>query len=297
MGSSEYTWLPGNEEPVKSSRSLKTGLLLASGLVGVAGGLSALSSLFSNQHQAGHSFVPKVGVDRVLIKPALPDAIAFPNPLSLNGPNAIFLYAEQAAHDTTLTAGRECDVEDGVVYGAQVYGAERARDGRAQSLLATPTGNAADTIRGRLLTCARGDVSLVLQKADDLADQAAARSGRETSRGTVRVVTKDGSYHSAFWYYLPLGAGVNKTEVALGAKRTGAEVVDALPANALHGKTIFITGSYVGLGEETARQLLRAGAHIVAANRDPVKQAAWLEKMRREAGLSDGLPALLNELL
>eukprot|EP00457_Paulinella_chromatophora_P003283 gb/GEZN01003290.1/.p1 GENE.gb/GEZN01003290.1/~~gb/GEZN01003290.1/.p1 ORF type:complete len:434 (+),score=60.53 gb/GEZN01003290.1/:32-1303(+) len=85
--------------------------------------------------------------------------------------------------------------------------------------------------------------------------------------------------------------GVDKVLVTPGQpgrKRTAFQVVDSLPPNVLSGLTVLITGGYSGLGEETARQLLKAGADVVVAGRNADKQSAWLSAMKREFALAPG---------
>jgi NAD(P)-dependent dehydrogenase (short-subunit alcohol dehydrogenase family) len=60
---------------------------------------------------------------------------------------------------------------------------------------------------------------------------------------------------------VPLGSG-------FGAASTASEVIKGFD---LTGKTAIVTGGYAGLGLETTRTLLSAGAHVVVPVRDPAK--------------------------
>ena len=55
------------------------------------------------------------------------------------------------------------------------------------------------------------------------------------------------------------------------------EVLDGLD---LSGRVFLVTGSSIGLGEESARGLSAHGAHVAMAARDPVKNAEAVERIR-----------------
>ena len=64
-----------------------------------------------------------------------------------------------------------------------------------------------------------------------------------------------------------------------GAQTEAGEVVDGID---LHGRLAVITGASGGIGLETARALLRAGAEVVLANRDPGKSERALADLRSD---------------
>lgn len=67
----------------------------------------------------------------------------------------------------------------------------------------------------------------------------------------------------------PLGSG-------FGAATTASEVIKG---HDLTGKTAIVTGGYAGLGLETTRALLSAGAHVVVPVRDPAKAQKTLASL------------------
>ena len=64
-----------------------------------------------------------------------------------------------------------------------------------------------------------------------------------------------------------------------GARTTADE---ALAGVDLSGKTVFVTGGYSGLGQETARAMAARGAHVVIAGRDLAKADAAAEEIRAQ---------------
>src|SRR4051812_2039887 len=56
--------------------------------------------------------------------------------------------------------------------------------------------------------------------------------------------------------------------------------MNALPDQ--HGRTAVITGANSGIGLEAARELARAGAHVVMACRDTTKGGAAADAIRKE---------------
>src|SRR5215469_6667665 len=67
----------------------------------------------------------------------------------------------------------------------------------------------------------------------------------------------------------PIGSG-------FGAETTAAEVIRGID---LSGKTAIVTGGYSGIGLETARTLVSAGARVIVAGRDLSKAKSALAAM------------------
>lgn len=63
----------------------------------------------------------------------------------------------------------------------------------------------------------------------------------------------------------------------MSAKKTAYDVVDGVN---LEGRVFLVTGPYAGLGAETTKALLRAGANVVGAGRNADLQAQFTEDLR-----------------
>ena len=66
-----------------------------------------------------------------------------------------------------------------------------------------------------------------------------------------------------------------------GAQSTADEVLEGKD---LSGRTVFITGGYSGLGQETARAMAAKGAHVIISGRDATKLAAAADALAEETG-------------
>ena len=81
---------------------------------------------------------------------------------------------------------------------------------------------------------------------------------------------------------------------AFGFDSTADEV---LADKDLHGRTVFITGGYSGLGRETARAMAARGAHIILSGRDATKLSAAADAIEEETGARvEFLPCDLSSL-
>ena len=62
-------------------------------------------------------------------------------------------------------------------------------------------------------------------------------------------------------------------ETGLGARSEPDEILSGIDLN---GKNVLVSGGYSGIGLETTRALVKAGAHVhVPARRPETAQAAW----------------------
>ena len=59
---------------------------------------------------------------------------------------------------------------------------------------------------------------------------------------------------------------------------------DVLEGKDLSGRTVFITGAYSGLGQETARAMAARGAHIIMSGRDATKLSAAADAIATDTG-------------
>eukprot|EP00457_Paulinella_chromatophora_P001787 gb/GEZN01001789.1/.p1 GENE.gb/GEZN01001789.1/~~gb/GEZN01001789.1/.p1 ORF type:complete len:843 (+),score=163.23 gb/GEZN01001789.1/:194-2530(+) len=137
-------------------------------------------------------FVPKAGVDDVVVKPVLPQdkpILLQAVPPALVKAHCLFYYGEGQV-PTELADGKESE-QEGWIYGAKLDGA-----------LAVPTGMQGDVLKGQLLCFSALSFSAKLKLADGLnkfnADKPDEGSVR---RGTVKVVDKQGGTHDAYWYF------------------------------------------------------------------------------------------------
>lgn len=64
-----------------------------------------------------------------------------------------------------------------------------------------------------------------------------------------------------------------------GATTTADEVLAGID---LSGKTVFVTGGYSGLGQETARAMAARGAHVIIAGRDLAKAETAADEIRAQ---------------
>eukprot|EP00457_Paulinella_chromatophora_P005738 gb/GEZN01005755.1/.p1 GENE.gb/GEZN01005755.1/~~gb/GEZN01005755.1/.p1 ORF type:complete len:517 (-),score=60.03 gb/GEZN01005755.1/:131-1681(-) len=281
----DYTALADDVSPPSSLLQAFSAVAGTAGmLLGVISMATTKSSLFFSRDvdEGGDSaFVPRQGVTRVMARPRLPSDMSGGMFLSdLVGPSALFLY--QGIVPAAL-------MNDGTAQAGWVYGAKlRPKDltgKKDSSLVAFATGHSADVVRGQLLRWPKQfSFRDKLRAADELHSS--------LRREVVSVVLKDGSVVKAFWYVQALGQK-EKTGVRCSAKK----VVDALRPLALRGRIIFITGTCVGLGAETTRQLLRTGATVVVGNRNSKQQDEWIAKTRIELNLDkDRLSGIVLDL-
>lgn len=63
-----------------------------------------------------------------------------------------------------------------------------------------------------------------------------------------------------------------------------ATALEVIAGHDLRGQTALITGGASGIGLETTRALLRAGAHVFVAVRDPQRAAAALAGLEARSG-------------
>eukprot|EP00808_Paulinella_micropora_P024834 g66135.t1 len=204
MASLDYVGLR-DEASVKLMSPLK----LAGGLLGTAlalgGSLKALASgvkynLFQGNHEYDTDFVPKSGVDYVLVRVdgRAPGSLSMLSP-SLAGPSCLFAYGplEPTRPDDQgnqpFASGAK--IEEGWLYGA-VFDPQL-------NPWAYPTGNPEDVLIGRLFCWSSVTFYKKLQIADEYRNYDPRRpEATVLRRGTVWVVRRDGSAAKAYWYYM-----------------------------------------------------------------------------------------------
>eukprot|EP00808_Paulinella_micropora_P018218 g1949.t1 len=151
--------------------------------------------VFSSVHSGSHSerqFTPKDGMDKVLVRPGPPVQFLTPG---MRAPACLFLYAEGAHFSKQALAIAQLaqSEEDAWLYGAS------HPNGAA---LATPTGQPADAIKGKLCCFAASTFREQLDKADSLYDYQTDGSQGTGSRSIASIVREDGSHKEAYWYYM-----------------------------------------------------------------------------------------------
>eukprot|EP00457_Paulinella_chromatophora_P006517 gb/GEZN01006535.1/.p1 GENE.gb/GEZN01006535.1/~~gb/GEZN01006535.1/.p1 ORF type:complete len:504 (+),score=59.88 gb/GEZN01006535.1/:129-1640(+) len=136
------------------------------------------------------AFVPKQGVNKVLVKPGNPGPLQFLPFMGGSKPssaNALFLYAGAIQYKLAIGIGSE----EGWVYGAVL--APNANQ-------ASITGDPAHILKGRILTWDPPTFQEQLALADELMGYDPSHPN-EVRREVVSVVRKDGSTTNAYWYY------------------------------------------------------------------------------------------------
>lgn len=92
------------------------------------------------------------------------------------------------------------------------------------------------------------------------------------------------------WHYLVAGWAVGclltHVAVVVGSRRFLAGGLCS-STKRLTGQTVVITGANVGIGKETARDMLRRGAHVIFACRDVAKAEAARQELRGEGGRAE----------
>jgi NAD(P)-dependent dehydrogenase (short-subunit alcohol dehydrogenase family) len=86
------------------------------------------------------------------------------------------------------------------------------------------------------------------------------------------------------------------TAAMLSNARPAMTADEVLAGTDLSGHVSVVTGASGGLGFETARALAAHGARVVLASRDPAKNMAAADRIRRETGRSDAADEVVLEL-
>eukprot|EP00808_Paulinella_micropora_P005057 g73328.t1 len=176
-----------------------------------AGGGSArghLSPLFSRgggSGGAGHGkshapFMPPQGVTDVVVRPGpaggLQLAGAIPHQ-ALVPPNCLLSYGNLAQHEEGSAFISGAEVTPAVVYGAVLRPHPTLKD-----MLAHPTGNETNVVKGQLLCWPPPDFPYKLQQADQFWGYDPSKPSQNTvRRAVVSAVTEAGTVLRAFWHY------------------------------------------------------------------------------------------------
>eukprot|EP00808_Paulinella_micropora_P013789 g64364.t1 len=159
--------------------------------------------------EARGPFVPRQGIEEVLVRPA---AGAWPlygagmSALmpSLTGPKCLFIYGdllnEQGPHSFLSPRFTEgCKWEEAWLYGAHW----------TRGALAQPTGHTGDVLKGRLMCWPSLSFAAKLRAADlELNYNPRAEASTNVRRTVAPVVKKDGTSAQAYWYYQTQPSGV-----------------------------------------------------------------------------------------
>eukprot|EP00808_Paulinella_micropora_P015364 g14165.t1 len=154
------------------------GMLMATAFAAGAG----LRSIYTGgrvQNAQPHFFLPKDGVDKVLVTGASLSPLNLIQ--RLGGASAIYV----------ATNVPPPQLDSGKAVPGWVYGASSIEF--AGKTIPVPTGSPGDVLRGTLLTWPGGDFAAALKTADDIFGG--------MRRGIVNVVKEDGTAEKAYWYY------------------------------------------------------------------------------------------------
>eukprot|EP00808_Paulinella_micropora_P020980 g9781.t1 len=137
-------------------------------------------------------FSPRIGVDKVTVKPGPPSAllgIVTPD----KGPTCLFTYGSLRDHDEgNLPFATGSKIRDGWLYGAALKRGKK---------MANPTGLAADILKGRLLCWQRLPFQDKLRAVDKERGYVPGVTKTSVKRGIVSVVLQDGQIENAYWFY------------------------------------------------------------------------------------------------
>eukprot|EP00808_Paulinella_micropora_P001411 g5654.t1 len=179
----------GRQKQRLSACSLTSGSLILLALASFTAYV-IIASFFSSSALTGLlasvSFFPKGGIDKVLVKESPPQTL---DPLPRNGdPPAIFFY-EANTPSNLKTGGSE---QEAYVYGASMQAVVPA-DGGEMRMLAVPTGNPGNVVKGWVVIWPAASFTSALLKANEAYGY--------LRREIVQTVLRDGSVQPAFWFF------------------------------------------------------------------------------------------------
>eukprot|EP00457_Paulinella_chromatophora_P006844 gb/GEZN01006863.1/.p1 GENE.gb/GEZN01006863.1/~~gb/GEZN01006863.1/.p1 ORF type:complete len:411 (+),score=55.77 gb/GEZN01006863.1/:79-1233(+) len=159
-------------------------------MVTTVGGLAAKHLLQSSTSPSGGPtpFVPKEGINTVLVHPGRPGTLQLLAPNLMRTANCIFAYAKQ---DLAQLEKEGVTATDGWVYGMQVMPEHR---------FPIATGNAGDVLKGRLLCWALDSFHDQLNVIDGMMGYDPKATDPLVGRAVVPVVFEDGSAVPAYIY-------------------------------------------------------------------------------------------------
>eukprot|EP00808_Paulinella_micropora_P005550 g10842.t1 len=192
MASFEYISLDGDgKQNVVAPLLQRLTSLVGLGFLGGVGWIASRVSFFSNltTHPGPRPFTPKAGVKSVLVQQTLPGPLQTVLLSSVQSrPSCLFSYGQLGPKQLHIGSQAISGFMEGWVYGAKLFG----------GLVASPTGLAADVIKGQLLCWQDGSLAAQLPSYH----LSSHYQDCSVKRGVVTVVRKDGSSIRSFWYYV-----------------------------------------------------------------------------------------------
>eukprot|EP00808_Paulinella_micropora_P003926 g36286.t1 len=205
---------------------------------------------------------PASGLEAVSVRPGPYSFLAKPPP-GQSQTTALFAYS--GLLPTSLAPSRR---EEAWVYGATLpTGPHR--------LLATPTGDSDQIVKGELLefgSAALPDVLAQLDRATGYVAPVASFHGGNgvgpsgVGRGVVNAIRRDGSATPAIWYYAATDVSPSGGAQAKSKK-----------------KVIMVTGATDGIGQFTAQQLAEHGYKVLVHGRTKSKVERVCKDLQRRA--------------
>eukprot|EP00457_Paulinella_chromatophora_P004180 gb/GEZN01004190.1/.p1 GENE.gb/GEZN01004190.1/~~gb/GEZN01004190.1/.p1 ORF type:complete len:511 (-),score=70.46 gb/GEZN01004190.1/:319-1851(-) len=164
MSGMDYHAMDSTISPLPSPGKAVAGLV-GLGVAVVLGWASSrlLLRFSSNDSSPGdlHAFVPKQGVDKVLLRPGIPSPFSLIPP-SIFGPSAFFVYSDLFLNNPEFMAGSS--IEDAWVYGAELPPSPTGATGPCAKF----TGKPGDVVKGKLVTWTGPAFKGKLELADEL---------------------------------------------------------------------------------------------------------------------------------
>eukprot|EP00457_Paulinella_chromatophora_P005366 gb/GEZN01005383.1/.p1 GENE.gb/GEZN01005383.1/~~gb/GEZN01005383.1/.p1 ORF type:complete len:477 (+),score=69.30 gb/GEZN01005383.1/:133-1563(+) len=213
MSGSDYFPL-GEGGPLSSLLPSTSALRLAGGLAGlVLTSLAAFSA--SVRHNSGQTpFVPKEGIENVLVRPGPPGGplLLAPVPKPPTSPACIFFLPQELPDPDAETL-----MKDGRSREAWLYGATSGGAG-----LGMATGRPEDVLRGRLVCWDKEQLQTRLAAADQHYRYKADGVGT-VGRAAVFVVEQNGRTKQAYWYFRSSAPAVSAENAKKKTKKESAE--------------------------------------------------------------------------
>eukprot|EP00808_Paulinella_micropora_P006436 g20578.t1 len=179
-------------------------------------GCGGYCGLWSSTPSRWPAFLPKDGLDKLLVHPGSPGPLQLLAATKATGtvPSAIF-FAGSTPLPADLTS-KVVATEEGWVYG----GVAIAKADNPKLYLSLVTGSPGDVSRGSYYSFSHANMEKSLHIIDKYMGYSPEKSGPgETRRGVVSLVRSDGEAVDAYWYYITLTSVKTKAKQVLNDPR------------------------------------------------------------------------------